>query len=141
MSVPDDAMVTYYELLLGEAPPEVENPMEAKRELARRLVEEFHGGAGARAAEGRFDQVHVERGMPDEMPEVELDGAEVHLPALIADAFGISRSEARRLVAQGGVKLGGEAVDAERLDLPASELDGTVLQVGKRRFARLRAGS
>jgi tyrosyl-tRNA synthetase len=141
MSVPDEVIGTYYELLLGEAPPEVENPMEAKRELARRLVAEFHDEAGARAAEERFDRVHVERGVPDEMPEIELDGAEVHLPALIAEHFGVSRSEARRLVAQGGVKVGGVAVDAERLDVPARELDGSVLQVGRRRFARLRAGS
>jgi tyrosyl-tRNA synthetase len=141
MSVPDEVIGTYYELLLGEPPPDVENPMEAKRELARRLVAWFHGEGGAGEAERRFDQVHVERGVPDEMPEIELDGAEVHLPALIADHFGISRSEARRLVAQGGVKVGGEALGADRLDLPASELDGAVLQVGKRRFARLRAGS
>ncbi len=141
MSVPDEAMGTYYELLLGESPPAVENPMEAKRELARRLVRGVPGEDAAAAAEGQFDQVHVDRGVPDEMPEIELDGAEVHLPALIADAFGISRSEARRLVAQGGVKLEGQAVDAERLDLPASELDGSVLQVGKRRFARLRGRS
>jgi tyrosyl-tRNA synthetase len=141
MSVPDGAMGTYYELLLGEGTPEVENPMEAKRELARRLVAQFHGEDAAPAAERRFDQVHVERGVPDEMPVIELAGAEVHLPALIADHFGISRSEARRLVAQGGVKVDGRAVDAERLDLPAAELDGNVLQVGKRRFARLRAGS
>jgi tyrosyl-tRNA synthetase len=141
MSVPDEAMGAYYELLQGEGPPEVENPMEAKRELARRLVGAFHEGDAARAAERRFDQVHVERGVPDEMPEIELDGTEAHLPALIADHFGISRSEARRLVVQGGVKVDGEAVDPERLDLPATELDGKVLQVGKRRFARLRAGS
>jgi tyrosyl-tRNA synthetase len=141
MSVPDEAMGVYYELLLGEPPPDVENPMEAKRGLARRLVGDFHDAGAAEAAERGFDQVHVERGVPDEMPEIVLDGAEVHLPALIADAFGISRSEARRLVAQGGVKVGGEQVDAERLDLPASELDGNVLQVGKRRFARLRTSS
>jgi tyrosyl-tRNA synthetase len=140
MSVPDAAMGTYYELLVGEGTPEVENPMEAKRELARRLVAHFHDEDAAGAAERRFDQVHVERGVPDEMPVIELAGAEVHLPALIADHFGISRSEARRLVAQGGVKVDGRAVDAERLDLPAAELDGNVLQVGKRRFARLRAG-
>jgi tyrosyl-tRNA synthetase len=140
MSVPDAAMGTYYELLLGEGTPKVENPMEAKRELARRLVAQFHDEDAAGAAERRFDQVHVERGVPDEMPVIELAGAEVHLPALIADHFGISRSEARRLVAQGGVKVDGRAVDAERLDLPAAELDGNVLQVGKRRFARLRAG-
>ena len=60
----------------------------------------------------------------------------MHLPALIAEAFGLSRSEARRLLAQGGVKLDGSELDA--LDVPADQLDGVVLQVGKRRFKRLR---
>ena len=60
----------------------------------------------------------------------------VHLPAVIADAFGRSRSDARRSIAQGGVRLDGEVVDA--LDVPASGLDGRVLQLGKRHFRRLR---
>ncbi len=74
------------------------------------------------------------------MPEVSLDGdgGDVHLPALIAGAFGVSSSEARRLLSQGGVKLDGEAVPGDRLDVPAAELEGRVIQVGKRRFARLR---
>lgn len=138
MSVPDEVMETYYELLLGTEPP-AGHPMEAKRELARRLVGEFHGTEAAAAAEARFDQVHVEGGVPDEMPEAELEGTEVHLPALIAEQFGISRSEARRLLSQGGVKIDGAVIDGERLDAPVAELDGRVLQVGKRRFARLRA--
>jgi tyrosyl-tRNA synthetase len=65
------------------------------------------------------------------------NGGEVHLPALIAGAFDVSTSEARRLIAQGGVKLDGEGVAPDRLDLPADELGGRVLQVGKRRFVRL----
>jgi tyrosyl-tRNA synthetase len=141
MSVPDDAMGTYFELLLGEPAPEVGNPVAAKRELARRLVGEFHGEDAGREAEERFDRVHVRHEAPDEMTEVRLDGEQVHLPALISEQFGVSRAEARRLLGQGGVKLDGAAVDGERLDLPAGELDGRVLQVGKRRFARLRAGS
>jgi tyrosyl-tRNA synthetase len=67
---------------------------------------------------------------------VSSNGATVHLPELIADVFGGSRSEARRAIAAGGVKLDGEPVT--ELDLPASALDGRVLQVGKRRFRRLR---
>ena len=63
---------------------------------------------------------------------------QVHLPALIADAFGLSRSEARRLLSQGGVKLDGKELDA--LDVPADELNGAVLQVGRRRFKKLRGG-
>jgi tyrosyl-tRNA synthetase len=140
MSVPDDVMGQYYLLLLGDELDRAVPSVEAKRALARRLVDRFHGeGAGAEA-ESRFDQVHVRGEVPDDIPDVTLAVAEdgtVHLPALIADGFGLSRGEARRLIQQGGVRLDGEAVDGAILDLPASELAGRVLQVGKRRFARL----
>jgi len=145
MRIPDDALGIYYELLLGENPPE-DDPMGAKRALGRRMVERFHDAAAAEAAEARFDTVHVAREIPDDIPEVALGDAEgvraggdgeVHLPALIAAAFEMSTSEARRLLAQGGVKLDGESLDPEPLDLPLERLSGRVLQVGKRRFARL----
>jgi tyrosyl-tRNA synthetase len=142
MRVPDDAMGIYYELLLGEGVPSGD-PMAAKRTLARRIVERFHDAAAAEAAEARFNTVHVAREVPEDIPEVSLRDADgvndgqVHLPALIAGTFEMSTSEARRLLAQGGVKLDGESLDAERLDLPLEELSGRVLQVGKRRFARL----
>ncbi len=142
MRLPDEAMGTYFELLLGEEVPEGD-PMKAKRALARRIVERFHDPSAAEAAEARFDTVHVAREVPDDIPEVSLKDADgvnngqVHLPALIAGTFEMSTSEARRLLAQGGVKLDGESLDAERLDLPLEELSGRVLQVGKRRFARL----
>jgi tyrosyl-tRNA synthetase len=82
----------------------------------------------------------VRRELPDEIEEFAFiaDNGEVHIPALLADAFGLSRSEGRRLLAQGGVKLDGTELDESRLDVPAEELDGVVLQVGKRRFKRLR---
>jgi tyrosyl-tRNA synthetase len=144
MSIPDEAMDDYYRLLLGGAPPEGP-PNEAKRGLARRLVDRFHGeGAGA-GAEEHFNRVFVDRSAPEEMPDVELgpfigDGTGlVHLPRLIAGAFGLSSSEGRRLIQQGGVKLDGEPVSEETLDLEAEGLDGRVLQVGKRRFCRLRS--
>ena len=83
-----------------------------------------------------FDRVHVAREVPDDIPTVSLDGAAtIHLPQLLGDHFGMSRSEARRTIAQGGVKLDGEPVT--ELDLPAADLSGRVLQVGKRRFLRL----
>jgi tyrosyl-tRNA synthetase len=143
MRIPDEVMGTYYELLLGEETPD-EEPVIAKRALARRIIERFHDAAAAEAAEARFDTVHKEHGVPDDVPELSLsdadgvNGGDVHLPALIAGAFDISSSEARRLISQGGVKLDGESVPAERLDVPAGELGGRVLQVGKRRFVRLR---
>jgi tyrosyl-tRNA synthetase len=143
MRIPDDVMGTYYELLLGEAAPD-EEPVVAKRALARRIIDRFHDSGAAEAAEARFDTVHKEHGVPDDIPELSLaeadgvNGGDVHLPALIAGAFGISSSEARRLISQGGVKLDGESLPGERLDVPAGELGGRVLQVGKRRFVRLR---
>ncbi len=144
MSVPDGAMGQYYRLLLGAELDPDRHPGEAKRELARRLVERFHGADAAAAAEARFDQLHVRREVPDDVEEalVEAGGpnGSVHLPALLAEHFGLSRSEARRLIDQGGVRIGGKVLEAGRLDVPGSELDGEVLQVGKRRHKRLRVG-
>ncbi|HEX3041467.1 MAG TPA: tyrosine--tRNA ligase [Solirubrobacterales bacterium] len=144
MSIPDEAMAEYYRLLLGSEVPEVP-PNQAKRELGRRIVDRFHGeGAGA-AAEERFDRIHVQHAVPDEIPEIDAgayrtDGnGTVHLPRLIAGAFDVSSSEGRRLIQQGAVKLDGEPLPAEPLDLALDSLAGRVLQVGKRRFCRLRA--
>jgi tyrosyl-tRNA synthetase len=142
LSIPDSVVPLYYELLLGRPVPEEVGPRDAKRALARDLVAEFHDGAAAEAAEREFDRVHREHGTPDEVEEVQWPAAEagetVHLPELIRRAFGVSTSEARRALAQGGVSFDGETVAAGVLDLPASELDGKVLKLGKRRFARVR---
>ena len=143
MSVPDEVMGQYYLLLLGEPLDSGAHPNEAKRALARRLVERFHSPEAGAAAEARFDQVHVQREVPEDTPVAMVTPGEdgmVHMPALVAEEFGMSSSEARRLLQQGGVKLDGDAVPGDRLDVPAAELDGTVLQVGKRRFRRLVAG-
>ncbi|HZO36912.1 MAG TPA: tyrosine--tRNA ligase [Solirubrobacteraceae bacterium] len=138
LSLPDAAMATWYDLLLGTV-PDADAPRDAKRALARALVDRFHGAEAARSAEDQFDRVHVRHELPDEIPDLELvaDGP-VHVPAALADAFGISRSEARRQLAQGGVRLDGEPLTAEQVDIPGAELDGRVLQLGKRRFARVR---
>jgi tyrosyl-tRNA synthetase len=147
MRIPDQTMVDYYRLLLGAEVPGGEPPNEAKRELARRIVKRFHDAKAARAAEEHFDRLFVKREAPDEVEEIELgpyiaeDGARVHMPVLMAAAFEISSSEARRLIRQGGVRLDGEPIAGDSLDLEAAELDGRVLQVGKRRFRRLRAAA
>jgi tyrosyl-tRNA synthetase len=146
MSIPDATMPDYFRLLLGEEQPS-DPPNEAKRQLARRIVDRYHGeGAGAGAEEG-FNRVFVERSAPEEMPEVSLaalleegENGVVHLPQVLGVAFGLSSSEGRRLLGQGGVKLDGEALAPDALDIEASGLDGRVLQVGKRRFCRLRVG-
>ena len=140
MSIPDDVMGEYRRLLLGEDEADAgERAVDVKRDLARRIVERFHGAEPAAEAERRFDRIHVEQRPPEEIEELTLDGdGTVHLPALLADHFGLSRSEGRRLIQQGGVRVGGRVVAGEQLDLPASELDGEVVQVGKRRFRRVR---
>jgi tyrosyl-tRNA synthetase len=146
MRVPDEAMPEYYRLVLGAEPPAGAPPNEAKRALARGVVERFHDAAAAGAAEEHFNRLFVERGTPDEVEELDLgpyagdNGDRVHLPQLMAGAFEISSSEARRLIKQGGAKLDGETIPPETLDLAPEALDGRVLQVGKRRFRRLRAG-
>ena len=138
MSIPDEVMPDYYLLLLGRELDRAAHPNEAKRELARELVARFHDAEEAAAAEARFDAIHKRGEIPEDMPTVNLgDEAEVHLPALLARSFEISSSEARRLLGQGGVRLDGEALASEPLDLPAEELRGKVLQLGKRRFVRV----
>jgi tyrosyl-tRNA synthetase len=140
MRVPDDAMPTYYELLLDNPFDAGRPAVESKRAMAGALTARLHGEEAARTAEDRFDRLHVEQAAPDDVETFAFqapDGAAVHLPALLGEAFGISRSEARRLLAQGGVKLAGAPVDPEALDVPADTLDGAVIQLGKRRFKRL----
>jgi tyrosyl-tRNA synthetase len=144
MRITDEAMPDYYRLLLDSDIPQDVPPNEAKRELGRRIVERFHDAEAARAAEEHFDRLFVQHAAPDEVEEVDLepflgekDGI-VHLPLLMAGVFEISSSEARRLITQGGVKLDGEPIPADTLDLDAAALDGRILQAGKRRFRRLR---
>jgi tyrosyl-tRNA synthetase len=141
LSIPDAALGEWYDLLLGERPPEGVSARDAKRALARALVTRFHGEQAAAEAEAGFDRVFVSRELPEVIEEAEVpagDGAPVHLPELIASVFGGSRSEARRHLASGAVKLDGEPLAAGVLDLPGADLDGRVLQVGKRRYRRLR---
>ncbi|HWT94235.1 MAG TPA: tyrosine--tRNA ligase [Solirubrobacteraceae bacterium] len=144
LSIPDDVIDTWTRLLgmeLGDVASDA-GPRERKRALARAVVRRFHGDGAAVAAEERFDTVFVRKDIPDDVEEhvLALDTPDpVHLPALIADVFGGSRSDARRLVQGGGVKLDGEALPPGEMDVPLSRLDGVVLQAGKRRFRRLRS--
>jgi tyrosyl-tRNA synthetase len=119
------------------------DPWAEKRRLAREVVDLYHGDGAGAAAEARFDRVHRERELPEEIPEVAIPpdvivGGSVYLPALLA-LLGLadSNSHARRLIEQGGVRLEGEPVSGDALELPVAELRGRVLQVGRRGFARL----
>ncbi|HEX6652386.1 MAG TPA: tyrosine--tRNA ligase [Thermoleophilaceae bacterium] len=140
MRVPDDVMPVYYELLLDEPFDTALPPRDAKRHMAWVLTERYHGAPAAQAAQDRFDTVHVRHELPDDIEEFAFspEDGQVHLPALMAEAFGLSRSEARRLLTQGGVRLDGDELDGASLDVPADTLDGAVLQVGRRRFKKLR---
>jgi tyrosyl-tRNA synthetase len=139
MSIPDSSLGDWYRLLLGSDPPPGD-AFRAKLALARALVARFYDDAAAQAAEQAFAQVHRRGELPDDVPAVgwTRDEGQVHVPALLSRAFGVSTSEARRAIAQGGVRLDGDPVSNGALDLPAEEVDGKVLQLGKRRFARVR---
>jgi tyrosyl-tRNA synthetase len=138
MSIPDSALNQWWRLTLNRDPP-AGDALESKLALARGVVERYHGAEAAAAAEQHFTRVVREQQAPDVVPEVSLPDADlIHLPALLADGVGVgSTSEARRLVAQGAVRVNGEVVT--ELDLPRTTLEGALLQVGKRRFARLTA--
>ncbi len=141
LSLPDAAMAGWRDLLLGEpGPPDGASARDAKHALARALVARFHGEEAAERAARDFERKFVARGVPDDVEEARLPADTVHLPALIAELFGGSRSDARRKLAQGGVRLDGEALSAQAVDVPADDLQGRVLQVGKRQFRRLVRG-
>jgi tyrosyl-tRNA synthetase len=138
LSLPDEAMPQWFAVLGIDAPAGA-GPRDTKRALARAIVERFHGADAATAAEEHFDRVIVRHEAPDDMPELEIAGdTPQHLPELLSGALGVSRSDVRRMLAQGGVKLNGEPLPPDRLDLEPDGLDGAVLQVGKRQFRRLK---
>lgn len=135
MRIPDGLLEQWWSLVAEQPVPDLE-PMEAKLELARFIVARSWGAEGAERAEMHFTRVVRQGGTPAEVPATELPaGDPVHLPAVLASAFGLSTSEARRLIAQGGVKVDGHHVGA--LDVPRATLAGAVVQAGKRRFVRL----
>jgi len=135
MRIPDSQLEEWYRLV-AERPVPSGDPMDAKLELARFIVSRSWGDEAAERAERHFTRVVREGKAPEEVPEKPLpDGDPVHLPALLAGAFGLSTSEARRLIGQGAVSVGGETV--VELDVARERLENAVLQAGKRRFVRL----
>ena len=147
MSVPDHALLDYYTLVTRFSPDEVAavergladgslHPMEAKRRLAREIVSIFHSDEAAAGAEAHFKKVFQKRELPSEMPSHRPSAPEMNIVDLLMAAdLAKSKSEARRLIGQGGVKLDGEKVGS--IELMVSVKDGMILQVGKRKFARL----
>jgi tyrosyl-tRNA synthetase len=138
LRIPDAALESWYRILLDCEVPSDSAPRDAKRALAHELVASYYDEAAARGAQEAFDRIHIRHEAPQEMPEVVLSADPIHLPALLHEAFGVSTSQARRALGQGAVRIDGEPVAVGTLDLPASQVDGRVLQMGKRRFARVR---
>jgi tyrosyl-tRNA synthetase len=138
MSIPDALLEQWYQLLLGRSLEPGADPLAAKRALAHELTAIYPGAGAADHEEAEWDRVQRGGGQPSEIDEATFaaNGGSVHLPALIAEIFGGSRSDARRLISQGGVTLDDEPV--ADVDLSPASLDGRVLRVGKRRFVRLR---
>ena len=157
MSLPDELMARYFALTTGWHPDRVDEvsgalgagtlaPVEAKRLLARTVVDLYHGEGGGAAAEAEFDRVFKAHEAPSEVPEVELapsdfrDGR-IRLARVLALAFrGTVKSgnEGRRMIEQGAVRLDGEVVTDPDLELTAAELDGRTVQSGRRNWARIR---
>jgi tyrosyl-tRNA synthetase len=148
MSIPDSLMWDWY-LLLTDIPQgeiahrraQVEagelHPKKVKAELARRLVAEFHGEEAARQAESEFESVFAGGGVPDDVPEVELEGTWPLVKLLAAADLAPSNAEARRLIQQGAVTIDGERAGDPFLEL-APRPEPYLFKVGKRRFAKVR---
>lgn len=153
MSVSDDLMFRYYELLTDKSVAEIEtlrhevkegkvHPKQAKMDLARQIVTDFHSPEEARQAEEAFEAVFRKGGLPDDMPEYRLPKGEkpVMLSRLMVDAgLASSKSEAGRLITQGAVQIDGNREPADRELMPSGS-GGFVLKVGKRRFCRVVLG-
>jgi tyrosyl-tRNA synthetase len=147
MSIPDGLMPEWFRLAANLDDEEVDrisadlasgslHPNEAKRRLARGVVSLYWGEEAAVEAEAGFDQVFREGGVPDDIPVHRLPSEDpIQLPALIRDVFGMSGSEARRLIEQGAVRVDDRVIDTA--EVPRGSLLGSVIKVGKRRFARL----
>jgi tyrosyl-tRNA synthetase len=139
MRIPDELLPQYYRLVM-EQPLANDDPMEAKLELARFVVRRAWGEDAAGAAGGHFTRVVREHKPPEEVEVVRVGETEdqIHLPAFLADRLGRSSSHWRRTIDQGGVKLDGQPV--ESYDIQLSQVEGKVIQAGKRHFLRLTRG-
>ena len=143
MSISDDLMWKYFVLCTDLMPSQIDrsHPMEAKKQLAKLIITDFHGAQAAEAAEQEFRRVFSERQAPTDIEEVTLPAsAEPQFLTKVIVAAGLAETnkEAQRLVAQGGVLVDDDKVDDPKHTVDASAGRSYVLKVGKRRFARVR---
>jgi len=146
MSIPDEVMISYYELTTDVEPEEIEeikrkleegtlHPRDAKMRLAREIVKLYHGEEAAIRAEEEFIKVFQKKDIPDNIPEVELQSSKVYLPRfMVENKLCSSTSEGMRLIKSGAVKLNGEKVNELDIELQ----NGDVLQVGKLKFVKVK---
>jgi len=137
MRIPDALLGDWYRLVAEREAP-AGDPLAAKLALARAIVTRSHGAEAAERAEAHFTRVVRRQEPPENVPEARVcpSSDPVFLPQLLKDVFGLaSTSEGRRLIEQGGVRVDGVVVST--LELPASRLEGVLVQAGKRRFARV----
>jgi len=155
MRVPDQLIAKYLLLCTDLDPGEVArteagladgtlHPNDEKRRMAREVVDLYHGAGEGTAAEARFARVHKDHEIPEHVDEVQIPGDVIRdglvwLPRLLtAISLAASNAEAKRLIEQGGVRLDGEPFVDPEGELAAEDLAGRVLQVGRRKFIRLR---
>jgi tyrosyl-tRNA synthetase len=146
MSVSDELMWRYYELLTDLSPAEIENlkssdenPRNLKVKLAKFIIRDFHSADAADAAEADFVARFVKKEIPDEIEEASLAAGSYNLADLLAQlGLAASKKEAKRLIEQGGVKLSGEKVSDTGADIELK--DELLIQVGKRRFLKVKTG-
>lgn len=150
MSISDELMWSYYELLTDFAPPVIVrlreevrtgvlHPMDAKMELAHVIIAGFHGEEAARKARDEFQRVFRDRQAPEEAPRHALPrGGAKKLSALLVELkLAPSRSEAERLMKQGGVEIDGERVDDVKKEIDLSSAREFLLRAGKKKFLRI----
>jgi tyrosyl-tRNA synthetase len=152
MSIPDELMPQWFRLAAGATAQELADiqhglddgslhPGDTKRRLARAIVDRYRGAEAAHGAEDAFNTVFRSKGVPDDIQTIRLESTDtVWLPALLCEA-GLTKSngEARRLIAQGAVKVNGVRIDDETV--ASAALVDQVVQVGKRRFLRFEASA
>ncbi len=147
LSIPDELIYTYFELgtdISSEELKEIKNnlansntnPRDIKRALARKFVEIYHSAEDAKTAEEEFDKIFINKGVPDNIPDLKMTESTLEILDLIIKAnFAPSRGEARRLVLQGGVTLDGNKINDPKTIVEI--MDGSILKVGKRKFIKL----
>lgn len=154
MSIPDELMVKYFRLASTLPVDEIDalerglaadelHPNKVKRSLAQNIVAAYHGQEAAVGAEEAFDKLFKDHAIPDDVAEFSLDLTPneeglIYMAKILADTgLAASAGEARRLIDGGGVKINGEVLAPKTYNVEPAVLEGAVIQVGKRKFARL----